>query len=331
MEGVCNMHRMRFFLYGIILSLMIPSFAFSETDEIKEYKIMKGDTLWDISGKELNDSFLWPKVWQENPQIGNPDRIYPGQTIRIPLRLMHKEAQEEPEVKPVAKAEPAPPKKEVAAEKRVPLTPLVEKAILISSGYLADSVHSVGMVTGSPDDRILFGNNDIVYVSLDAPAKIGDEFYVIRRGDLVRHPVTGKKLGYIVLVLGVAKVDHFEFGQTMAKITQFFEDIHAGDLLDTYYDMTPPLTTGLSRTPGINSHVVAMRKVMAGNLDIVYIDKGSNDGIEVGDMFRTVAVGTHMVPSGKIQIINSRENTSTAIVRENSRPVDIGNLVIGVE
>jgi hypothetical protein len=338
-EGVSGMHKMRFILYGVILSLLIPSVALSETEEIKEYKIMKGDTLWDISGKELHDSFLWPKVWQENPQIGNPDRIYPGQTIRIPLRLLKGEAREAPEAAPVAKEEQAPVKKEaVAAEKEkkptpVPLTPLVDKALLMSSGYIADSVHSVGGITGSPFEKNLFGNDDIVYVSLDAPAKIGDEFYVIRPGEVVRHPVTGKKLGYLIEVLGVATVDRFEFGQTMAKITQVFDAIKPGDLLDTYHDMTPPLTTGACRTPSIDGYVVALRSGMAaGNLEIVYIDKGSTDGVEVGDMLRTVFVGTHKVPSGKIQVISSREKTSTAIVRENyNMPIASGNLVTGIE
>jgi hypothetical protein len=334
-EGVRDMRKVRFIIYGIILSLLIPAFAFSETDETKDYKITKGDTLWDITGKELGDSFLWPKVWRENPEIANPDRIYPGQTIKIPLRLMKKEAGEEP-----AKQEPAAMKeKEAGAEVAkkeegpapVPMTPLVEETLLMSSGYIADSVHSVGRITGSPSDRIMFGNNDTVYVSLDAPAQIGDEFFVVRRGELVRHPVTGKKLGYIVLVLGIAKVDHFEFGQTMASITQFFDDIRVGDLLDTYHDMIPPLTAGHFRTPGIDGYVVAARHIMSGNHDILYIDKGSDDGIEVGDMFRTVALGAHKVPSGKIQIISSREKTATAIVRENYSPIGVGNLVIGME
>jgi LysM repeat protein len=331
---------MRFVLLGFILSLLIPSFSLSEKAEIKEYKIVKGDTLWDISGKELRDSFLWPKVWQENPQIANPDRIYPGQTIKIPLRLLEKETQEAPEAAPAAQQPPSPVKEEEVAKKEpvpAPMEPLVEKDLLMSSGYITDSMHSVGKITGSPDNHILYGNNDLVYVATDEPAKIGDEFYIIRRGDAVYHPATGKKLGYIVLVLGVGKVDHFEFGQTMMKITRFFDDIHNGDLLGTYHEMTPPLvpplSTGNYRTPDISGYVVASKHMMNANHDIVFIDKGSADGIEVGDMLRTVEVGTHEVASGKIQVINSGEKTSTAIIRDNfrARAIKVGNLVMGVE
>ncbi len=330
------MNKSGFILLGILFSLLIPSVVLSGTEEVKEYKIVKGDTLWDISGKELHDSFLWPKVWKENPGIGNPDRIYPGQTIKIPLRLLKGEAREESAVAPVV-AQEAPPvkKKAVVAEKKeepapVPLTPLVGEDLLMSSGYIADSVQSVGKITGSPEGRNLFGSNDVVYVSLDVPAKVGDEFYILRRGNPVRHPVTGKKMGYVVLVLGVGRVDHFEFGQTMVKITRGFDHILTGDLLDTYHEMSAPLTAGVFRTPDINGYVVASAHLMSGNIDILYIDKGSDDGIEVGDMFTTVAVGSHKVPSGKIQVISSREKTSTAIVRDNSLPIAVGNLVTGV-
>ena len=67
----------------LFLFLLLPSFITAQTQEYKDYTIEKGDTLWDISRKELSDSFLWPKVWKENPEIKNPDRIYPKQKIKL--------------------------------------------------------------------------------------------------------------------------------------------------------------------------------------------------------------------------------------------------------
>jgi len=74
--------------YAVMVFLLLTSIVFAETQQIKEHKVIKGDTLWDITKAELSNPFLWPKVWKENPQIANPDLIYPDQTIKIPLYLI---------------------------------------------------------------------------------------------------------------------------------------------------------------------------------------------------------------------------------------------------
>ncbi len=49
----------------------------------EEYTIIKGDTLWDLSQKFLNNPWYWPKIWSLNPSIENPHWIYPGNKLRI--------------------------------------------------------------------------------------------------------------------------------------------------------------------------------------------------------------------------------------------------------
>lgn len=58
------------------------------------HSVVTGDTLWDISNSYLADNFLWPKVWDYNGEIMNPDLIYPGDRIRIPIALLPREIQE---------------------------------------------------------------------------------------------------------------------------------------------------------------------------------------------------------------------------------------------
>ncbi|MEE9914075.1 MAG: LysM peptidoglycan-binding domain-containing protein [Deltaproteobacteria bacterium] len=81
--------------YTLILFLALPLIAFAETPEIKEYQVVKGDTLWDIAKAELNDPFLWPGLWKENAGIADPNRIYPDQVIRIPRSLVPAEKRAE--------------------------------------------------------------------------------------------------------------------------------------------------------------------------------------------------------------------------------------------
>jgi len=72
---------------AIILFMMVPFVAIAQMTNIKEHRVVKGDTLWDISKQEMKDPFLWPKIWKTNPDIKNPHKIYPDQLIRLPAGL----------------------------------------------------------------------------------------------------------------------------------------------------------------------------------------------------------------------------------------------------
>ncbi|MFA5179723.1 MAG: LysM peptidoglycan-binding domain-containing protein [Syntrophales bacterium] len=54
---------------------------------ITEYIVKKGDSLWFIAKyKDIyDDDYLWPIIYKANKgQIKNPNRIYPGQKLKIP-------------------------------------------------------------------------------------------------------------------------------------------------------------------------------------------------------------------------------------------------------
>ena len=52
-------------------------------DHPTRYTVRQGDTLWDISGRFLSEPWRWPQLWHANPQIKNPDRIYPGDELEL--------------------------------------------------------------------------------------------------------------------------------------------------------------------------------------------------------------------------------------------------------
>ena len=49
------------------------------------HKVIRRDTLWDISKKYYKTPWLWPNIWRANKlEIKDPDLIYPGQKFKIP-------------------------------------------------------------------------------------------------------------------------------------------------------------------------------------------------------------------------------------------------------
>jgi len=338
------MPKNRIIRYALVVFLLLPSIAFAETQEMKEHKVVKGDTLWDITQTELNDPYLWPKVWEENPWIETPHWIYPGQIIKIPLYLNQKgNREEETSSKPATASQetaeeisskPATASQETAKVEvkngvvQIIKQPLINKSLLMASGYISDTVPGIGQIVDSPSQQIIFGNDDLVDVSVDRPIQVGDKFYVIEASGPVEHPITGKEIGYVITIGGIVEIVKIKNGETMAKITKSFREITKGDRLDPYYDIESPITTGHFRSPDINGMIIATgnNMVLQSMLDIIYIDKGCKDGIEAGDTFRTIAVNAHTVPNGVIQVINCMPHTATAIIKQSSMPVSPGNI-----
>jgi nucleoid-associated protein YgaU len=55
-------------------------------NETRWVTVREGDTLYDISTRVYKDGWLYQKIFDANPQVlNNPDRIKPGQRLRVPL------------------------------------------------------------------------------------------------------------------------------------------------------------------------------------------------------------------------------------------------------
>ncbi|MEL6279978.1 MAG: peptidoglycan-binding protein LysM [Pseudomonadota bacterium] len=49
------------------------------------HTVEKGDTLWAISAKHLGNGANYMQIFEANrPMLSDPDKIYPGQVLRIP-------------------------------------------------------------------------------------------------------------------------------------------------------------------------------------------------------------------------------------------------------
>lgn len=57
-----------------------------QTDEVQFYEIQKGDSLWKIAKSFYGNGNDYPRIFEANKEvIKDPDLIFPGQKIRIPM------------------------------------------------------------------------------------------------------------------------------------------------------------------------------------------------------------------------------------------------------
>jgi nucleoid-associated protein YgaU len=55
-------------------------------DESRWYTVVRGDTLSAISKSQYGNANQYPKIFEANkPMLTHPDKIYPGQVLRIPV------------------------------------------------------------------------------------------------------------------------------------------------------------------------------------------------------------------------------------------------------
>jgi hypothetical protein len=268
---------------------------------------------------------LWPKLWNVNPEIDNPDLIYPGARIIIPTR---EQLMQLPDVPPdqIPKRKPFTYKPKVKTteekyvfiprEKRVSKY-IIDKSLYIWSGWISKIDPSIGKVIYAPNNRELAGKDDIVYLELNSgTASPQDRFLAVREIKPVRHPETNDKIGYQYRIMGIMEVTGHENNMIKAVVTDSFEDIQRGDGLIAYTEMEPPLLPKEERTPAISGVILEshMNNVISAEGDVVFLDKGENDGIQVGDVFSVFAPPPTERVLGKIQVISLQPTTAGAVV-----------------
>jgi nucleoid-associated protein YgaU len=67
------------------LELVAKKEAPKKEPEAKYYTVVKGDSLSKIAKAQYGDAMKYPTIFEANkPMLKDPDKIYPGQVLRIP-------------------------------------------------------------------------------------------------------------------------------------------------------------------------------------------------------------------------------------------------------
>lgn len=92
----------------MILSLILIAVPTDLRAQPSTHRVQSGDTLWSICEKYYGDPNLWPKLWEMNPFVTNPHLLKPGDMITLIEKedMLKKKATSEKPSKEVANATP---------------------------------------------------------------------------------------------------------------------------------------------------------------------------------------------------------------------------------
>lgn len=346
-----------------------------QVPEDRKYLVKEGDTLWDISTSVMKDPFLWPRLWKDNKYIINPDLIYPGNVIILPGEEIVIKEEAAPvtapkEAEPVKKAEEVPPsvaeeaappvEEEVSAPGVAPqierkearpfilegVGVLSDEALLFSSGFVVSKLEDKGVVVGSWDKKVILSHNDIIYINRKNNPAIanGDKYTIYKVVRQVKHPITEKKMGYLVKILGVVQITDVKKDVATGTIIRSFDVIGYGDKLMPYKKaaVTDELLKEKTSARKLRGYIVEVKdaKIQNAQLDVVYIDKGTKDGVTIGERFVVVRPGEKTsrysagegmkLPGqivGELKILSVQEGTAAALVLNSVRTITRGDII----
>jgi hypothetical protein len=302
------------------------------------HTVASGDTLWDISEAYLGTPWVWPSIWQDNPAVPNPHRIFPGDKLWVSPTSMRRVTDAEAEALLAGQAEAVP----AATEDAMP-APLgtLDVSRLASAGFVsADVLETAAAVLGTPHEEEMIAQERSLYVGLgEGQVQAGDRFDVVRVLEPVRDPETRRRIGHHVEALGWIEVTRVHAESSEAAVRMSMREIEVGDRIlprvetDTQVELR-------SDAPPVEGQIafLADSRTITGGQDFVYLNRGSDHGLAVGsplEVYRSHGVGRdgetgerRMLPDdviGNVVVVSAEPNTAVALVLQSHREFERGD------
>ena len=281
----------------LLVAFLLPAGAGAQSPELApdhpdEYVVVKGDTLWDISGRFLAEPWQWPALWRANPHIENPHLIYPGDRLRLEYRDGEPVLTLRRGGRPVVKLSP-----QVRVSERadaIPTIPLEAISPFLSSSRIVaeDALDSAPYVVSVGRKRIAAGTRDRIYVR-GVPAEAPQRFAVFRKGPTYQDPQDGEVLG--TQAVHVADVALEKEGDPATfRVIRAKREVLTGDRLLSYVsgEDTRPFVPRAPDT-AVDGTIVAVLDGVSqiGRDQVVVLDLGRADGIAPGHVLAVMQEG----------------------------------------
>lgn len=354
---------LRFFsTYTLLIVLFFSCLPFSmtklsfgdETTSLSDiYIVTEGDTLWDISNRFFANPFLWPHLWEKNPQIKDPHWIYPGQIIYlrgipipnialddIPKHTPYKEEKvvervEESRKHPIEAIPPSEPKYAASEETVNTCSFLIPRQVLPQK----QRAESWGKIIKTKENKINLSFLDLIYIDYgDKSISPGQELIIFKVEE------NFKALPYInqhynlIKIVGKAQVKEVYPDLSLAQIIKTNSEVNVGDFVRPY-NKIPPVeikSPGIEYLEGKIIASIEMKEYLA-NYDIIFINQGSESGLEPGnplEIFRFIEIPLGqdnkeirkvIQPLGMVYVLKTEKETSTCIIAKSLEPIMLGD------
>jgi LysM repeat protein len=311
----------------------------------KKYTVKKGDTLWDISSIFLKDAWYWPEIWQKNPQLQNPHLIYPGDVLT--LIMVNGQPKIVINESPMRQLKASPKIRRSALKATIPVIPgdairqFVIKPRVVSKKELDDSPY----ILGSDDEHLVLSKGNRVYIRGELD-KERVRYTVFRPNKELHDPESGKLLGYEAVYAGEVHIE--KYGDPAVGTLTFTErEVLIGDrLLPIDKSAIQNIYQPHFPENDIDARVVSLFDALFGvaKYQVVVINQGSRDGIEVGHILASYTKGQSVrdkynlagetsnvqLPdetSGLMMVFRTFDQVSYALVMQSTNVIHHGDTV----
>ena len=309
----------------------------------EHYFVKKGDTLWDISKKFLQDPWLWPEIWHVNPQVENPHLIFPGDRLNLvyidgkpKLVVVRGEASRTVKLTPQVRISPI--------DSAIPAIPLDKiNAFLTRSRILeTDELEDAPYILAGSGKRIISGAGDEVYArgEFDEDESV---YGIYRRGRVFVEPETDEVLGIEAIDIAAGKIVARDGDVATIVLNRSNEEVRVKDRLLPFQERKVTATFYPSSPDNdIEGVIMAVEGgvTQVGTPDIIALNKGERDGLEVGhvlaiykrgevvrDQVNNDLVRLPNVRSGLMMVFRTFDKMSYGIVLNANQPLSVEDIV----
>jgi nucleoid-associated protein YgaU len=279
----------------------------------ENYTVVKGDTLWDISGKFLSEPWKWKEIWRANPQIANPDLIYPGDRLTLIYvdgqpRLVVNRGESRGTIKL------SPRVRTTSMAEAIPSIPLGAINSFLLSNRIVDNPEDfkkAPYIIAGNGERVISGVGDRIYArgQFDPTHPV---YGIFRQGKTYTDPVTGAFLGINADDMGSGEIVAHEGDIATLVLQRSPQEVRLADRL--FVSEERPITSNFmpsapqSRIDGVIIDV-PRGVTQIGEMDVVTIDRGRRDGLAEGDVLAIYKTGEQVrdeVSGERIKIPDER-------------------------